>query len=263
MGANLEVAKYTERLVPSSRIVSVNGITPTISSPSTTFIAPSANIIGDVTLGPHSSVWYGATVRGDNGKKVVIGEHSMIGDRAVVHIAKIQGDLSTFIGAGVTVGQGAMVHAATLKDHCVIGAGAQILDGAVVGSHSVVEAGSIVSPNTMVPEGEVWSGAPAKMVRKVTKEDLEGITQLAQDMAELAALHAEECGKDYVQLAKDEEDYSDRMERSEDYFARDRKFSDEDVLGQGAPGRIFDTILSNPEEGLKAKQASLNQMKKK
>lgn len=254
MGASLEVAKYTERLVPSTRIVSVNGIAPTIPSPATTFIAPSANIVGDVTLGSKSSVWYGATVRGD-GNKVVIGENTMIGDRAVVHIAKIQGDFPTAIGNGVTVGQGAIVHAATLKDDCMIGAGAQILDGAVVGSNSIVEAGSIVSPGTIVPDGEVWSGSPAKMLRKVTKEDIESITESAKDMAELAALHAEECGKDFVQLAKDEEDYEDRMERSDDYYARDREFMEDDVLGQGAPGRIFDTVLSNAEEGIKAKQA--------
>jgi len=252
MGASLEVAKYTERLVPSTRFVAVNSIAPTVSS-AASFVAPSANLIGDVTLGSNSSVWYGATIRAD-GNKVTIGENTNIGDRAVVHIAKIQGDFPTMIGNGVTVKPGAIVHAATLKDNSIVGTGAQILDGSVVGSNSIVEAGAIVSPGTKVPDGEVWSGSPAKMLRKVTKEDIESITNIAEDMAELAALHAEECDKDYEQLAKDEEDYEDRMGRAEDYWQRDNKDRDDDILGQGAPGRIFDNTLTNPEEGLKMKK---------
>lgn len=252
MGASMEVAKYTERLVPSTRFVAVNSIAPTVSS-AASFVAPSANLIGDVTLGSNSSVWYGATIRAD-GNKVTIGENTNIGDRAVVHIAKIQGDFPTMIGNGVTVKPGAIVHAATLKDNSIVGTGAQILDGSVVGSNSIVEAGAIVSPGTKVPDGEVWSGSPAKMLRKVTKEDIESITNIAEDMAELAALHAEECDKDYEQLAKDEEDYEDRMGRAEDYWQRDNTDRDDDILGQGAPGRIFDNALTNPEEGLKMKK---------
>lgn len=252
MGASLEVAKYTERLVPSTRIVAVDSIAPTIS-PSAKFVAPSANLIGDITLGANSSVWYGATVRGD-GNKVTIGENTNIGDRAVVHIAKIQGDNPTLIGNGVTVKPGAIIHAATLKDHSVVGAGAQVLDGSIIGSNSIVEAGAIVSPGTTVPDGEVWSGSPAKMIRKVTKEDIESITDSAEDMSELAALHAEECAKDYHQIAQDEEDYEDNENRGSDYWRKDSPMADEDVLGQGSPGRIFDNTLSNPEEGLKMKK---------
>jgi len=198
-------------------------------------------------------VWYGATVRGD-GNKVTIGDNTNIGDRAVVHIANIQGDFPTNIGNNVTVKPGAIVHAATLKDYSLVGSGAQILDGAEVGSNAIVEAGAIVSPGVKVPDGEVWGGVPAKMVRKVTKEDIESITDTAEDMAELAALHAEECGKDYKQLMEDEELYEDRMTRSDDYWARDAPVAGDDVLGQGAPGRIFDNTLTNPEEGLKAKK---------
>lgn len=252
MGASMEVAKYTERLVPSTRIVSVNSISPTIS-PSATFIAPSANLIGDVSLGSNSSVWYGATIRAD-GNKVSIGSRTNIGDRAVVHIAKIQGDYPTEIGNGVTIRAGAIVHAATLKDHCFVGEGAQVLDGSVIGSNSIIEAGAIVTPKTIVPDGEVWGGAPAKMVRKVTKEDIESITDSAEDMAMLAGLHAQECGKDYKQVNEDEEDYEDRTTRGDDYWQKDRDGPGDDVLGQGSPGRIFDNTLSHPEEGLKLKK---------
>lgn len=249
MGASLEVAKYTERLVPSTRIVSVDSLAPTIS-PLSKFIAPSANLIGDVTLGANSSVWYGATIRAD-GNSVTIGDNSNIGDRAVVHIAKIQGDNPTLIGNYVTVQSGAIVHAATLRDYSLVGSGAQILDGSTVGSNSIIQPGAIVAPGTTVPDGEVWSGSPARMVRKVTKEDIESIADSAEDMAGLAALHAAECAKDYQQLAKDEEDYEDETERGEEYWKRDSFVADDDVLGQGAPGRIFDSTLSNPEEGLK------------
>ena len=249
MGASLEVAKYTERLVPSTRIVSVDSLAPTIS-PLSKFIAPSANLIGDVTLGANSSVWYGATIRAD-GNSVSIGDNSNIGDRAVVHIAKIQGDNPTLIGNYVTVQSGAIVHAATLRDYSLVGSGAQILDGSTVGSNSIIQPGAIVAPGTTVPDGEVWSGSPARMVRKVTKEDIESIADSAEDMAGLAALHAAECAKDYQQLAKDEEDYEDDTERGEEYWKRDSFVADDDVLGQGAPGRIFDSTLSNPEEGLK------------
>ena len=163
MGASLEVAKYTERLVPSTRIVSVDSLAPTIS-PLSKFIAPSANLIGDVTLGANSSVWYGATIRAD-GNSVSIGDNSNIGDRAVVHIAKIQGDNPTLIGNYVTVQSGAIVHAATLRDYSLVGSGAQILDGSTVGSNSIIQPGAIVAPGTTVPDGEVWSGSPARMVR--------------------------------------------------------------------------------------------------
>jgi hypothetical protein len=92
------------------------------------------------------------------------------------------------------------------------------------------------------------------MIRNVTKEDIEAILHSAEDMAELAVLHAQECNKDYQQLAMDEDLYEDRMERSEDYWQRDQPSQDDDVLGQGSPGRIFNNALTNPEEGLKMKK---------
>lgn len=250
MGAAMEVAKYTERIVPSTRFVAVNNIAPTIN-PDTSFIAPSANIVGDVSIGSNSSVWYNATIRGD-GNKVTIGSNTNIGDCVVVHIAQIQGDYETNIGNNVSIGANAIVHAATVKDDACIGAGAQILDGAVVGSNVFVEPGSIVTPGTKIPDGEVWSGSPAKFERKVSKEDIEYIQGHSVDMSSLALLHAGECEKDYVTIAKDEEEYEDKLLRSPDYF-QPTEDDPNDVLGQGAPGRIFDTTLSGPEEGIKQK----------
>ena len=244
----MEVAKYTERLVPSTRFVAVNNIAPTIN-PDTSFIAPSANIVGDVTIGSSSSVWYNSTIRGD-GNKVLIGSNTNVGDCAVVHIAKIQGDFDTNIGNNVSIGPNSIIHAATIKDDVVVGAGAQVLDGSVIGSNVFIEAGSIVTPGTNVPDGEVWSGSPAKFVRKVTEEDISFIQTQSTDMTALALLHAGETEKDYETVAKDEEEYEDKLFRDEDYFQPTEE-DPNDVLGQGAPGRIFDTTLSEAEEGIK------------
>jgi len=251
MGAAMEVAKYTERLVPSTRFVAVNNIAPTIN-PETAFIAPSAHIVGDVTIGSSSSVWYNSTIRGD-GNKITIGSNTNIGECTVLHIAKIQGDFDTNIGNNVSIGANSIVHAATVKDDVCVGAGAQILDGAIIGSNVCIEAGAIVTPGTTVPDGEVWAGSPAKFVRKVTKEDIEYIQSHSVDMSTLALLHAGENEKDYQAIAKDEEEREDKEMRAEDYF-QPTEDDASDVLGQGAPGRIFDTTLSEPEEGLKQKK---------
>jgi len=250
MGAGMEVAKHTERLVPSTRFVAVDGVAPTVSKYAA-FVAPSANVIGNVTIGENSSVWYGATVRGDV-HKIVIGNSSSIGDRALVHVAKIQGDFPSMIGNHVTVGPGAIIHAATLKDHVVVGASAQILDGSVVETNSIVAPGSVVTPGTCIPSGELWSGSPAKLERKLTADELALIVSKAQDTLEIATLHAGECAKDYHQIAADDEEIEDKLVRDPDYFQK-TDVDKNDVLGQGSPGRIFDSTLSHPEEGVKLK----------
>lgn len=250
MGAGMEVAKYTERLVPSSRIVSVNGVSPALPG-ANNFIAPSASVIGNVTIGEHSSVWYGATVRGDV-NTVKIGSKTSVGDRAVVHVAKIQGDHPTYIGNNVTIGAGAIVHACTIEDLVVIGESAQIMDGASVSTNSIISPASIVTPGTKVPSGELWSGSPAKKVRSLTADEIASISESAHDTLELAYLHAVENSKDYKQLIEEDEDRLDRKLRKKAWF--DPNIPDpDDVLGQGVPGRIFNSTLTNPEEGLKFK----------
>jgi len=250
MGAGMEVAKYTERLVPSSRIVSVNGVSPALSG-ANNFIAPSASVIGNVTIGEHSSVWYGATVRGDV-NTLKIGSKTSVGDRAVVHVAKIQGDNPTYIGDNVTIGAGAIVHACTIEDLVVIGESAQIMDGASVSTNSIIAPASIVTPGTKVPSGELWSGSPAKKVRSLTADEIASISESAHDTLELAYLHAVENSKDYKQLIEEDEDRLDRKLRKKAWF--DPNIPDpDDVLGQGVPGRIFNSTLTNPEEGLKFK----------
>lgn len=173
-------------------------------------------------------------------------------DRAVIHVAKIQGDHATSIGSNVTIGAGALIHAATIKDLCVIGESAQVLDGATVESNSVIEAGAVVTPGTVVPSGELWAGAPAKKVRALTSEEIASIPQKARDALQLAALHAIENSKDY-KAVKEEEEWLDFLDgTAEDDEHRQQPPKDHDIIqGVGRPGRIFNSSLTHPEEGLK------------
>ena len=182
---------------------------------------------------------------------VTIGSKTSIGDRAVVHVAKIQGDQPTNIGDNVTIGAGAVVHACTIEDLCIVGESAQILDGAVIGTNSIISPGSVVTPGTKVPSGQLWSGSPAKKVRELTSEEIASISESAHDTLELAYLHSVENSKDYKQLIAEEEDRLDKQLRGKDAWLDPNIPDPDDVLGQGVPGRIFNSTLTHPEEGLK------------
>ena len=251
LGKSMEVCKYRDRLVPSTRFVAVDGISPTVS-PLTAFVAPNASVIGDVTLGANVSVWYGATVRGDV-HRVTIGENTSVGDRAVIHVAKIQGDFPSVIGKNVSIGPGAIVHAATLMDGCVIGPSAQVLDGSTVGEGAMVGPGSVVTPGTVVGTGEYWLGSPAKMLRKATPEELGAASVDAANTLALALMHAIECDKSMEQIHDDKAAYEDSIYRDPEYWQPNKKTSEAaaDVLGMGSPGLIFDNSLTNPVEGLR------------
>jgi carbonic anhydrase/acetyltransferase-like protein (isoleucine patch superfamily) len=125
------------------------------------FIAASADVIGRVRIGEQASVWYHATLRGDI-NEIVVGPFSNIQDNAVVHLAD---DLGCYVGAWVTVGHGAILHACTIRDEVLVGMGSIILDGAVIGERSIVGAGALVTGGTIVPPGSLVLGAPAKVVR--------------------------------------------------------------------------------------------------
>lgn len=179
--------------------------------------------------------------------QVTIGSSTSIGDRAVVHVAKIQGDFPTSIGDHVTISSGALIHAATLKDACVVGEAAQVLDGSVVESYSIIAPGSIVTPGTTVKSGELWAGSPAKKVRPLTEEEKMAIVTQAIETSELANLHAAENAKDYKQLMEEAE-LADIEEYLDESAPRKPDFDNSDVLGQGHPGRIFRSTLSHPYE---------------
>jgi carbonic anhydrase/acetyltransferase-like protein (isoleucine patch superfamily) len=131
------------------------------------FIAPGAVVIGDVTMGKYSSVWYNATVRGDI-NEIRIGEGTNIQDNAVIHLAD---DYPCHLGNYVTVGHSAVVHACRIGDECLVGMGAIVLDGAHVGSQCLIGAKALVTGGMEIPDGSLVLGSPAKIVRPLKPEE--------------------------------------------------------------------------------------------
>ena len=140
------------------------------------YVARTATVIGDVTLGAHSSVWYGAVLRGDI-NRIVVGHHSNIQDNAVLHLAD---DFACLVGNWVTVGHGAIVHACTVGDETLVGMGAVILDGTVIGKQSIIGAKALVTQGTKIPPGSLVLGAPAKVVRPLSQAERAGLKWWAQ-----------------------------------------------------------------------------------
>ncbi|WP_138203060.1 gamma carbonic anhydrase family protein [Haloimpatiens lingqiaonensis] len=147
-----------------------------------TFIAPSADIIGDVTIEEGANIWYGAVLRGDT-NKIYIGRNTNIQDNSVVHVDV---DKPCIIGDGVTVGHRAIIHGCIVKDNVLVGMGATILNGAEIGENTIIGAGSLVTQNKKIPSGVLCMGVPAKVVRELTEEEIEGIKKSAQHYVELS-----------------------------------------------------------------------------
>jgi carbonic anhydrase/acetyltransferase-like protein (isoleucine patch superfamily) len=151
-----------------------------------TFIAANATVVGDVILGPKSSVFYGAVLRGDIAR-IVVGEGTNIQDNAVVHL---EDDGDTVIGAWCTIGHAAIVHACTIGDECLIGMGATVLDRACIGARSLVGANALVKEDFTCPSGSLVIGVPAKVLRPLTPEEQAGLRQWAEKYVEVAKAHA-------------------------------------------------------------------------
>ncbi|MEA4860147.1 Protein YrdA [bioreactor metagenome] len=143
------------------------------------YIAPSADLIGKVTLKDGCSVWFHATLRADVGS-IEIGEQTNIQDNAVLHVTK---DQNLVVGARCTVGHSAILHACTIGNECLIGMGAIVLDGSFIGEQSLVGAGSVVSPNKSFPPRSLLMGVPAKLVRILTDEEYEKIRENTEEYA--------------------------------------------------------------------------------
>ena len=153
------------------------------------YVDPAATLIGDVVLGEDASLWPGTVVRGDV-NHIRIGARTNIQDGSVVHVTHEgpftrPGGWPTLIGADVTIGHGAIVHACTIEDACLIGMGATVLDGALVKKHGFVGAGAVVSPGKTVGEGELWLGNPARPVRQLSAREIEQLYYSAQHYVKL------------------------------------------------------------------------------
>ncbi len=141
-----------------------------------TWVAPSADVIGDVTCGEDCSIWFGCVVRGDV-HYIKIGNRTNIQDLSMIHVTHYKkADKSdgnpTIIGDDVTVGHRVMLHGCTIEDACLIGMSATILDGAVIGKESIVGAGALVTKNKVFPPRSLIVGSPAKVVRELNDEEV-------------------------------------------------------------------------------------------
>jgi gamma-carbonic anhydrase len=154
--------------------------------PGNSFIASSADVIGDVSLGEWASVWFHATVRGDV-NWIRLGGMTNIQDHAVIHVTRGTGP--TRLGCQVTVGHSAVVHGCTVCDRVLVGIGAVILDQAVVESDVIVGAGALVTPRTVIPAGTLALGRPARPVRDLRPEEIESIVLHALNYRHYAAMY--------------------------------------------------------------------------
>ncbi|CAK0752563.1 Uncharacterized transferase YtoA [Gammaproteobacteria bacterium] len=147
-------------------ILPYRGILPRIDT--TAFLAPGAVVIGDVVIGPESSIWFGCVIRGDV-NIIRIGARANIQDGTVIHVASLgQG---THIGNDVTIGHCALLHECQVDDHAFIGMKSTVLDGARVESYAMLAAGALLSPRKILPSGQLWAGMPARFLRDLTPDD--------------------------------------------------------------------------------------------
>lgn len=157
------------------------GIKPEIHE--SVYVSESAEIIGKVSIGENSSVWYTSVIRGDD-EYIKIGKNTNIQDGTVIH-----GELKTEIGDNVTIGHRAIIHGAKVGNNSLIGMGAILLDGAEIGEFSIVGAGALVTSGKKFPDGMLIIGSPAKAVRELTDEEKKGLLKSADMYVETAEKH--------------------------------------------------------------------------
>jgi carbonic anhydrase/acetyltransferase-like protein (isoleucine patch superfamily) len=150
-------------------ILPVKGIQPEFGKDC--FIAPNATIVGDVTMGDGCSVWFNAVVRGDV-NSIRIGNKVNIQDGAVIHCTYEK--TKTIIGDNVSIGHNAIVHGCTVEDNVLIGMGAIVMDNARIGSNTIIAAGAVVLEGTQVEPGTIYAGVPAKKVKEISMELVNG-----------------------------------------------------------------------------------------
>lgn len=147
------------------------------------YLARGAVVVGDVTIGDRSSIWYNAVLRGDI-NRIVVGHDTNVQDNAVLHLAD---DFACVLGDWVTVGHGAIVHACTVGDEVLVGMGATILDGAEIGPQTIIGANTLVPQRARIPAGSLVLGTPGRVVRTLTDEERARIRGFAEKYVANAA----------------------------------------------------------------------------
>ncbi|MFI7388968.1 MULTISPECIES: gamma carbonic anhydrase family protein [Streptomyces] len=171
-------------------ITGIGGKDPKVDAES--FVAPTASVVGDVTLHAGASVWYGAVLRGDV-ERISVGASSNVQDNCTLHADP---GFPVTVGERVSIGHNAVVHGATVEDDCLIGMGATVLNGAVIGAGSLVAAQALVPQGMRVPPGSLVAGVPAKVKRELTEEERQGVTLNGTMYAALAGEHRDAVGED-------------------------------------------------------------------
>lgn len=165
-------------------ILPFQGIFPNIHP--TAFIVESAQIIGDVEIGEDSSVWFGSVVRGDV-NTIRIGKRTNVQDGSLLHVTRYTHPLR--LGDDITLGHGVMLHGCTVKDRCLIGMRAIVLDGAEIGEESIVGAGALVLEGAVIPPRSLAVGVPARIAKKLTEGEIQGILESAQHYLEYITMY--------------------------------------------------------------------------
>ena len=164
-------------------ILTFDGRVPEVDA--SAFVAENATLIGAVTLGPESSVFYGSVLRADR-DSITLGARSNLQDNVTVHCDP---GAPVVIGSGVSVGHAAVIHGCTIEDDCLIGMSATVLNRAVIGRESLVAAGAVVLEDTVIPPRSLVAGVPAKVRRQLTDDEVEGLRRNASTYVELAREH--------------------------------------------------------------------------
>ncbi len=168
-------------------------ITPTI--PATCYVDPSAQLIGDVVLGEHASIWMNAVLRGDV-HEIRVGAHSNIQDNSVLHGMKQQ--WGVYVGEYVTVGHSVTLHGCAIQDRCLIGMGSIILNGAKIGAGSIIAAGTLIPEKTAVEPGSLWMGSPGKFRRKLDAGETDMIMRYATNYLGYKEEYLKEASTQYL-----------------------------------------------------------------
>ncbi len=156
---------------------------------STAFVAENAVIIGDVEIGAAASVWYNCVLRGDV-NYIRIGAGTNIQDGTIIHVSR-GAEFPTIIEKEVTVGHSATIHGCYIEQGSLIGIGAIVLDGARIGRNSLIAAGSLVTPNTIIPEGSFVMGAPAKVKRQLSADEIANMQKFWENYVTLSEMYKE------------------------------------------------------------------------